>query len=399
MAHINEIVERCSPSEEPNSGASESQGFRSPALRLPPELLTLIFRELQLLHGWNRSHRHPGSRLWLRVTWVCRFWREAALLAPTLWSFVQSASAGTDHAFVEAALERARRVPLNIDLTFVRSADRAPSLLASLFVHAQRIQVMRLQMLLETNTMQLFFESMAASRLEMPLLECLSIADRAVDDADGDPLPYLAHLTREHVPRLHTLSLCFTHFPWNSSVYSSLLSLDLVSVQTQPTVTEFLHILRECPQLWKLHIEDSLADLAHQPLPKDPSVVILPWLEEMSFIGAYDTIAYVCDLLWVPCSCEVSIEYHNTYGVSDVIVERLVSAVLPRQHVFREIVPMIPRPAYPWCTSTSSRTKENNRVCASIPSITPLRPSTLAPGRSSWTRSAVPRSLTSTSLL
>ncbi|KAH9886273.1 hypothetical protein C8Q73DRAFT_285472 [Cubamyces lactineus] len=342
MGHINDETENCHlrVGDDPGSG-TESMGSRSSASRLPPELLTLVFRELQLLHGWNKSHRHPGSRQWLRITWVCRCWREVALSAPALWSFIQSASACTDHAFVEAALERARRVPLNIDLTFASHGDRAPSLLASLFVHSQRIQVMRLQMLLETSTMQLFFESMAASRLEMPLLECLSIADRAVDDADGNPLPYLSHLTREHVPRLHTLHLSFAHFPWNSSIYSSLLSLDLVSVRTPPTIEEFLNILRECPGLWMLHVDNALppVDLAHQPLPEDRSVVILPWLERMSLTGEYPTVAYICDLLWVPCSCEVNIEYNSTRGFSANPVEVLLPAALPTQHVFREVVP------------------------------------------------------------
>ena len=196
-------------------------------------------------------------------------------------------------------------------------------------------------MLLETSTMQLFFESMSASRLEMPLLECLSIADRAVDDADGAPLPYLAHLTREQVPRLHTLRLCFAHFPWNSSIYSSLFSLDLVSVRTPPTIEEFLNILRECPGLWMLHVDDALprVDLAHQPLPEDRSIVILPSLERMSLTGEYPTIAYICDLLWVPCECEVDIEYNNSRGVSADPVEALIPAALPRQHVFREVVP------------------------------------------------------------
>ncbi|KAI0655839.1 hypothetical protein C8Q70DRAFT_1057057 [Cubamyces menziesii] len=316
--------------------------YRSHIMRVPPELLILIFRELQGLFKWPKASPYQ-ARLWLRATWVCRRWREIFLSTPTFWSSISSINSAckpVERAWVVAALTRAAGVPLDIDVMISDHGERAPSFLASLLVHAHNIRVLRLQMTTYSpcrGSMQPFFELMVPHRLSMPILEVLDLEDM-VWSFSGFNRSYLSHLTREHVPRLHELSLAYVHFPWNSELYSSLSCLSLDHIPSPPTIEEFLQILRACPALRKLRVSDALPenDLAEQPLPRDRSIIALPCLRYMYIDGEYTVVAYICDLLEVPRSCEVGVEYYHAIETNQPL--RLISAVLPRQRAFRGAV-------------------------------------------------------------
>src|SRR5579859_5592124 len=76
----------------------------SPISTLPSEILAQIFLEL-VLEDWRAC-----TIVWVRVTLVCRFWRDLALNFPTLWSYVFCISC--DWVFL--TLERSKSCPLNI---------------------------------------------------------------------------------------------------------------------------------------------------------------------------------------------------------------------------------------------------------------------------------------------
>ncbi|TEB37109.1 hypothetical protein FA13DRAFT_1614958, partial [Coprinellus micaceus] len=65
--------------------------------RLPPELLSHIFGMLS--YTWTR---------WIRVTHVCRHWREVALDCTSLWSRITF----SHNDFTQAKLARSKRHPL-----------------------------------------------------------------------------------------------------------------------------------------------------------------------------------------------------------------------------------------------------------------------------------------------
>ncbi|KAH9886274.1 hypothetical protein C8Q73DRAFT_285588 [Cubamyces lactineus] len=318
---------------------SAPKGYRSPALRLPPELLVLIFREVQVCFN---CRPHGCAHCWLRVTWVCRYWREVALSTPALWTSISSISAckRRQRAQLATTLERAAEMPLDVDLAISDHGERAPSLLASLFVHAHKFRTLRLELGNYSpcqGSMQPFFELMTPNQLSMPWLEDFHLHDSVWAFTEFHR-PYLSQLTHEHVPRLRNLSLTCVNLPWSSPVYSSLSTLDLDSIPAPPTIEEFVQILRSCPALQQLRISNTLPvdDLAEQLLPSDTSVIALPHLNTLHLDGEYAVVAYICDLLEVPSLCEVNIDYSNVIESNPPL--GLVSAVLPRQRAFREAV-------------------------------------------------------------
>lgn len=87
--------------------------------RLPPEVLCEIF--LQLAKGFHQSYeRFPGPRVdhrgypdphaWVKVTHVCRHWRDIALNFPSLWTSIYNKKPEYIHAFIA----RSQQAPLNI---------------------------------------------------------------------------------------------------------------------------------------------------------------------------------------------------------------------------------------------------------------------------------------------
>ncbi|EPS93079.1 hypothetical protein FOMPIDRAFT_1101941, partial [Fomitopsis schrenkii] len=76
----------------------------APVSRIPPELLSKIFLHTAG-HRANPASR-PQSRDWIRVTHVCRHWRETALQCAALWSHVDVP------ALPEQFLVRSKDAPL-----------------------------------------------------------------------------------------------------------------------------------------------------------------------------------------------------------------------------------------------------------------------------------------------
>ncbi|KAI0316917.1 hypothetical protein OF83DRAFT_1059563, partial [Amylostereum chailletii] len=88
----------------------------APVHTLPSEILLKIFGQLSV--DWaprkgNGSRGEPSFVLgWIRVTHVCRHWREVALFAPTLWSDVKVES--YSYPWIEEVVRRSGTAPLSL---------------------------------------------------------------------------------------------------------------------------------------------------------------------------------------------------------------------------------------------------------------------------------------------
>ncbi|TFY64906.1 hypothetical protein EVG20_g5783 [Dentipellis fragilis] len=129
-------------------GLSAWQSYRNSALpvaSLPPEILTAIFlyvteTDAPFANKYLGGLRPRGSLGWIKVTHVCRGWRQVALRTPLLWrNIVQLQAGGT-----EMMLQRAARVLLRVIVDI--NPRRFRSQLALLQKPTSRLQVLALRM-------------------------------------------------------------------------------------------------------------------------------------------------------------------------------------------------------------------------------------------------------------
>ncbi|KAJ3540384.1 hypothetical protein NMY22_g4323 [Coprinellus aureogranulatus] len=83
-----------------------------PINRLPHEILSTIFQTTKSLLKY--TYPQPRNRLtWVRVSHVCRYWREVALDAASLWSYLDFPR--PDPEFTRLMLQRSKNAPLTVD--------------------------------------------------------------------------------------------------------------------------------------------------------------------------------------------------------------------------------------------------------------------------------------------
>ncbi|KAH9836633.1 uncharacterized protein C8Q71DRAFT_758884 [Rhodofomes roseus] len=91
---------------------------RCPINTLPTEILSTIFRHTPIIEYTHTNVRGVFDSGILRrgsvvkVTHVCRFWREIALSMPTLWNRIDDSSPGTQHMFFERSVSAALGIRL-----------------------------------------------------------------------------------------------------------------------------------------------------------------------------------------------------------------------------------------------------------------------------------------------
>ncbi|TEB15221.1 hypothetical protein FA13DRAFT_1573069, partial [Coprinellus micaceus] len=82
----------------------------SPPNRIPPEVLSRIFVMVQ----WRSRARglgRPGNLAWLKITHVCRHWRETAIACQALWTTLSFIKPKITHLM----LQRSQNAPLIVD--------------------------------------------------------------------------------------------------------------------------------------------------------------------------------------------------------------------------------------------------------------------------------------------
>jgi hypothetical protein len=113
-------------------------------LQLPLELLQKIFLILVDLCLAQAPSRHSSGRPdWITITYVCRYWRSAALGIPELWSYITQ---GLSVSWSRAMIKRSAPLPMHIDIKIELFAfpERLKSRATSKLLCASRIRTLKL---------------------------------------------------------------------------------------------------------------------------------------------------------------------------------------------------------------------------------------------------------------
>lgn len=256
-----------------------------PILRVPSEVLLLIFVELKRISADEKEKREFRDFIeWTVVTHVCHTWREIALGAPFLWSYIRITSSNPSELRCAAEmLHRSRNetllsVRLDFDFSSVTSLALPPTLPVSLSAVIQelpRIRELDLRYF-EPHQLQEFFNGR-----NVPQLQTLRF-DRVYGPLFNLQEPLL------EAPSLRRLSLDYCQVDLNTVILRQLTHLALARLQS---VYDLLELLPSTPHLEFLDIKEFVNFFPHE-VPDRPKVH-LPFLKTARINASITDVASI----------------------------------------------------------------------------------------------------------
>ncbi|KAH8091709.1 hypothetical protein BXZ70DRAFT_1067283 [Cristinia sonorae] len=329
----------------------------TPIFRLPPELLAKIF--LFCIPVVDRNTQQYDAS-WISITYVCHYWREVALHAPSLWTdiFVRRGSAGINWRFLDEYLVRSKQAPLYVqicggisaaDNSFRKIIDnlaRVESLIVELFAPQLEAAVKR-------------------SPPSLPQLHTLELWGRSPVDYDI-PRPIPKFLTQITIPSLTSLVVKSYYIDWSTIVLpSTLLELWLYydcafTGKWRCSPSEILPALSHLPALLSLGLEETLTHFPDNTtlLPPVTTTVSFPQLRKLHLSGP----ALPCIHFMQHCQFPAS----TTIGLSlDPLTPEAIPVVTPliRSAMETHLIDVISQPGKKINLSVS---EESIKVYASI---------------------------------
>ena len=220
-----------------------------PISLLPPEILSLVFHLLVLEEpplSWK------GNVGWIKVTHVCRHWRQVAIDNSSLWARTSGIPKTTK--WISEMLARAKNAPLDIDFNdFVNSNREMLLMIPSHLPHTRQLRLHDLS-LRHSGIIQEIFS------WEAPALEHFELMARystvTFPDLGGNML------FKGHSPRLRTFSISKVVIPWSLVPRGQLTQLKITGADEDDhspgDLTQLINLLVNCPALEILALDSCL---------------------------------------------------------------------------------------------------------------------------------------------
>lgn len=267
-----------------------------PIAKLHHDILSEIFTILAI-DGMYRSPTSEPPYRWIRVTHVCRSWREIALSSPRVWSYVRFTS--SLHCMREI-LSRSKQAPLHLD--FVHSNfDYGTPLLDLLFAHMHRAISISLSiyLLLARDSTKLPRALPWVTEFSLLKLEWYEDGARAEDAFNPCDMP-----------RLSCLTVNGHYMTWTHPIFKqgSLTQLKVFR-SAPPSNTVFkdlLEVLRGTPSLEQLTLDHTLGPSVSGSQTVD--VVLLTRLRLLSLTDHPSSCAQLLHHLSLPPTVSIHID-------------------------------------------------------------------------------------------
>ena len=260
------IIDEIKSLEESTRALKSRRNTLAPISRLPFDILAIIFDFLSA-SAWNKKAVHLE---WIRVTHVCRRWREAALDHPRFWSYVNFTKLTS--AGMAEILARAKMVPLHLeaDVGMWRTA-RAEDSGRQLEAHISHTRHLSLSGYFET--------ALARLSSSAPTLESFSLSHNV------SRLPAIIpdNLLNCTAPNLTSLKFENCDISWKSPLLKVLRNLQILDISTtkaRPKLKDWLDALNEMPKLKTLSLQSATphVPIASPLISEHSRTVTLPFL-------------------------------------------------------------------------------------------------------------------------
>lgn len=289
---------------------------------LPPELLGRIFQLYAI------SSREPwlsaddtttlpacsisdGPYEWVRVTHVCRYWRDVALQAPLLWSHIILTK---NIECINAFLARSQQAPLTVVQPRVRGGCFIESILPMACVRLVLAEMRRIRSL-ELYMKWWIFDDMAELLCRSaPALKYLKLSTPHGLYDSGFRKPVIS-FNHGDVVSLQKLTLGAYGFPWSDPApFKALKSLRIErGITEKPSVEQVVYALQFMGDLTTLSLDDLFAPSAKSlsSLPPNTDVAVLRNLERLELSGDIVACSSLLAHLVIPGTTYISLDYHR----------------------------------------------------------------------------------------
>jgi hypothetical protein len=261
----------------------------APIFVLPPELLLLIFRAHALAEPPWWSDAQTQKLGWIRVTHVCRHWRQVALNDSLLWAKISGFPTSTE--WISETLDRAGNALLVVDLSGAPGRETL-SIFSSHFSHTREFR-------LRTLSLRHIDSIRGICDQEAPALEHFELGL-----AIASPIAFqrLVRTTffKGRAPKLRTFSFSQVVIPWSLIPRGQLTQLKITLIDETPTPLvgdsrQLVDLLIDCPALEILVLEfclpSGLMQFSHG------KAIHLPRLSRLCLGGSCSRVAGLLNML------------------------------------------------------------------------------------------------------
>ncbi|TFK21600.1 hypothetical protein FA15DRAFT_645343 [Coprinopsis marcescibilis] len=298
----------------------ESRNNHSITFHLPPELLSKVFLHCDESSFSETISMQMWTRQRLRISHVCRYWRNVALECPKIWSVIDVTSARVTQAF----LERSKQTDLSLNVW--KRVGTFPSEIEALLRDVLGKQAHRLRSL-KFKGDSTFVENLLKIPTSAPNLEFLAVEQGGY----YDHINLDSSVLKEGAPRLRELRLRNSSISWTSPLLAGLTSLHIstnVGASTQaPTSEQFIQAVNNMPYLKSLELETCL------PTPDSFSPHLKPApltsLQDLSLKGSFVGCAVALKCLQLPTTAKIDLKCSSgSLITTGTLVEGLSAAWL-----------------------------------------------------------------------
>ncbi|KAI0060060.1 hypothetical protein BV25DRAFT_978029 [Artomyces pyxidatus] len=315
------------------------------ASRLSPEIMEMVFWFAAV--AWPASKRAGEGRRydlgWIRVTHVCRYWREVALHNYRLWLEISLDEVSAP--WRSAMLVRSRNRPLALSVDLRQSEpDRRDDLVSAIVEDStiRRTRHLEVQLPLGRDAafqvvVDVFMRSQPA-----PLLESLDMTNNPTNPPCAIP-PSASAPGMPYAPNLKFLRLVDCYIDWSDHRFEALTHIDIqitrfpmASYEHAATPYDLVNGLRRMPALETLRLFNVFRELddherAMGPLLLPKDVAKLPNLTELWLFGPTRSCIELVIHLEYPATTRVTM---RTGGPATLDLPQLLSR-LPTMRTLR----------------------------------------------------------------